>query len=280
MARREKEELISRLRGEVRDELSALRRERDEMERRLEGASMAREEEASVARASAERASRERNVLAGRLEAMEGDLVELATEREQEKLEGVALMRTAKQDAEKARREKERVEGWLAEAARERKEVEGRYEEAMVEVERQANALKSMRAEQTSADARMKQVLAEARASEQEKQGAEAAAKDLHAQLASHRAELALTKARVIGEGNIMLKVKEQYEAEWQARLKGVEREAEEREAGLRAQIQKEWNLMEKVKEKVDLGWQVGGIEPPPSRPRGRAPGHDYNFLK
>ena len=53
-----------------------------------------------------------------------------------------------------------------------------------------------------------------------------------------------------------MERVKEQYEADWQARLRASEEAAEEREEALRAEIVQEWNLMDKVKEKYDAGWQ------------------------
>ena len=108
-----------------------LGRERDDFERRMENASMAREEMVEVAHG-----------MAAQLGEMERRERELLAERESEREQAARTI----SEAERAQGE---VALQLSEATRDKLVMKQMYEEAMVEVERQASVLTSLEAKRS-----------------------------------------------------------------------------------------------------------------------------------
>ena len=121
----------TRLRAEVHEEVMVLGRERDDFERRMENASMAREEMVEVAHG-----------MAAQLGEMERRERELLAERESEREQAARTI----SEAERAQGE---VALQLSEATRDKLVMKQMYEEAMVEVERQASVLTSLEAKRS-----------------------------------------------------------------------------------------------------------------------------------
>ena len=194
--RLEKEELDSRVRAEVSEEISALRSERDEFERQLEGTSMAREDVASAACGLSnemEVVAIERATLADRLEKLERDMVNLVPMRlctptdnkilitliptglqRQLVAEGNSEKRESERVAkelDKAKREQGELLQRLADVTRDKKDWESRYEEAMLEMERQASVLLDLQTERSDVDEKLKRLQIDAQIARQVLEG-------------------------------------------------------------------------------------------------------------